>query len=598
MLLVVLSSLLLPACKDSSSSSLLSSSSVSTSTSPSSSSAYLASSPVISSSSFKSALTKKEVTTYVLTNDGIESQSDNLYFVDGQGDIPFLCLNETLSLLQRSLADSTLTAEGKIITIGRSENPSTITFNFAKRTVAYSDLDLYAANHGKVSVLNLVSDFGETKEGKPRYLESQTSKGFDYYRAGMGFTLELAKWNIPLYYEEDKGYIPVQTFTDLVLSERNIVLACNSQNLFMSGAVFSSEMLTEYYSVTPTKRSAEIARFSRDELALALDLQYGLKEEHAITDFASFFQQTGIDEKLLSTDPLVADQGVYQLCAQALGDFHSSFLAASPYVGADKLDAIKKAGLSSPNYQEFMLIRYAFQTARSAVISALSGGEKTAFAPYEEYGDTAFVTFDHFTGPGQDYYTQPATAESTDTFGIIEYAHSQIFKTGSKIKKVVLDLSCNGGGALNAGAYTAGWFLPYAILNAQDPLTGAQGSFTYASDVDMNGVYDEADRLSKLQLYCLISPASFSCANAVAAAFKDSDQVRLLGRRSSGGGAVVQNLSLADGTLFQTSGNRVLSSVHNGAFTSVDDGVDVDFSLDTYLDFYNRAALTTKIAAL
>jgi C-terminal processing protease CtpA/Prc len=140
--------------------------------------------------------------------------------------------------------------------------------------------------------------------------------------------------------------------------------------------------------------------------------------------------------------------------------------------------------------------------------------------------------------------------------------------------------------------------LPYGILNAKNPLTGAQGSFTYASDLNMNGAYDASDRLTgkNLNLYCLISPASFSCSNFVAAGFKDSDQVRLIGRHTSGGGCIVQHLSTADGTLFATSGNRQLASVRNGAFTSIDDGVEADVTLDSYADFFYRAALAKKLA--
>jgi hypothetical protein len=544
-------------------------------------------------------------TVYVETDTGVETQTENVYFLDGYGDVPFINLSGSLGLSQRALLDSTVKTSDKIVTIGRTENSATITFDFAGGAVTHSNLDLYAAGPGKDSVLDLAMDQGTTTEGKPKYLASQN---IEYLRSGNPVTFDLLARNIPYYFEDGAGYLPVQTFAGLVFSEHNIYLISNGQSLFIDGAWFSNdgEMGKQFYSVTPSGvRSQEMADFSYQELLLALDFQYGLKESHDITDFASYIPAVkGLKEKLTSTDALVADQGLYQLCSGALCDYHSYLQAASAYLGKDQLASAKDATLCSPNYSEYQLIRYAFFTARKKIVSALSGGTKTAFDSYEEYTNpdgqtaTAYVTFDEFAMPTQDYYTTPATKDATDTYGIIEYAQSQIFRTNSPVTKVVLDLSNNGGGSINAGLYTAGWFLPYGILNDRDSLSHEQGSFTYASDVNMDGAYDETDRLSSLQLYCLISPASFSCSNFVSSIFKDSDQVRLLGRHTSGGGGLVQHLSMADGTLFATSGNRVICSGHNGTFASIDEGIDVDFSLDSYLDFYNHTALTSKFASL
>jgi hypothetical protein len=552
------------------------------------------------SSSQASKLRKAAAKVYVETDGGVENQDVELYFVDGYGDVPFLQVSSTKPILERSLNDSAIAYADGVATIGRSENTGTIIIDFNKKTVTYPNLDLYAANHGKQSVLNLVSDQGKTDEGRSKYMQSMASVGDDTYRPGSSISLDIAAHNVPLYLEDGEGYIPVQTFADLVFSERNIVLAYNGKDLFMSGASFSDDMKTLYYSVDKGNRSEKMARFSRDELTLAMDLQYGLKNEHSINSFDSYFKETGLDDKLLSLDPVVADQGIYELCARYLGDFHSYLDLSSPLAGQDAIDSSKKAGLSSASYQEYQLIRYAFATARTNVVKALSGGAKTTFDSYEQIGDVAYVTFDNFTMPasGVDYYKTAADATAADTYGIIEYAHSQIFKSGSTVKRVVLDLSCNSGGSINAGAYVAGWFLPYSVLNAKNSATGAMGSFTYASDVNMDGVYDKNDRLTGLQLYCIVSPASFSCSNFVSSIFRDSDQVRLLGRKTGGGSCIVQHLSVADGTLFNTSGNRTLCSVQNGSYYSIDRGIDVDFGLDTYADYFNRTALTTKIDAL
>ena len=51
-----------------------------------------------------------------------------------------------------------------------------------------------------------------------------------------------------------------------------------------------------------------------------------------------------------------------------------------------------------------------------------------------------------------------------------------------------------------------------------------------------------------LNLYCLISPNSFSCANLVPWAFKEDGSVTLLGKVSGGGSCLVRPKTTAWGT--------------------------------------------------
>lgn len=550
------------------------------------------------SSAFVSLFTKKAATVYVETDAGVETDDTILYFTEADGNIPFLNLSNSLAILQRSLSDSSLTTNGHQVMIGRDENEGKITLDFDAKTVHYNDLDLYAANHGKLSVLNLVSDTKDAN-GNERYLQSQTSEHHDTIIHGKPVTIDLSHYNIPMYFEEGAGYIPVQTFADLLLSERNIMLGYNGVNLYMTGAsAFPTEMMTTYYDVPTGKRSEKMAKFSRDELALAMDFQYGLKDEHGIDNFDDYFKDTDLNDSLLSTDPVVADKAVCELAKRYLSDFHSSFNAASPYAGAAATETIKNdATLLGPAYSEYQLIRYSYEATRKAVFQSLSSGKKSLPDAYEVYGDTAYVTFNHFTMPTQDYYATAPTKDATDTYGIIEYAHSQLM-ADSSIKNVVLDLSCNSGGSINAAMYVAGWLLPYSIINVENSLTGERGSFTYRSDVDLDGQFTTADQLKGKKVYCLVSPASYSATNFLSSTLWDSDQVRLIGRHTSGGACIVQHLTCADGTIWQTSGNRCLCTNKNGSYYKIDQGVDVNFSLDSVSDFFNRPVLTAKIDSL
>jgi hypothetical protein len=588
-----LAALLLASCGNTPESSLSSSADSTSSTS----SAYSSSTPV--SSTPTSALRKKETTLYVDTNTGTETEAVNVYFLDSIGDIPFLSMDEVAAVLQRSSSDILVKKDGLIVTVYRSENSATVTLNFGTKTITYDNLDLFAAPHNKASVLNMITDFGTTESGASKYMQSLSAKGLDVNRTGKAVTVSLSQYNIPSYVENGICYLPAATISDLLLSEKNVYLRWNGVALFMSGSsTFASDMTKAFFSAPSGIRSAEMARFNRNELVMALDFQYGLKKEHNITDFDSFFKECGVDNEILSTDPIVSSRGVARLIYSYLSDYHSGFDSPSAYSGSASINAIKYGDTSiyGPTYQEYQLIRSAWTAGRKAACQ--KAYSKDTLDTYQVEGDTAYVTFDGFTNPSQDYYTTPATASASDTFGILQYAHAQISAAGDSIKNVVLDLSCNPGGAINAGMYTVGWFLPYAILSDTNALSGAEGSFTYQSDLDLDGKYTTADRLSGKRLYCLVSPASFSCSNFVSSLLKISDQVRFIGRATRGGACIVQNISLADGSFIQTSGNRKLCQVQNGAYNSLEQGVSVDYSIDKYDDLYDRSKLTAIIDAL
>ena len=103
------------------------SSSLSNVASSSSSSSYSSAQSVSSTSALKS----KEVTLYVDVENGTETQQEMLYFLNGYGDVPFVCLNNAKSLMDRIITDATVSANGQQITFGRTGNTGKIVFDFA-----------------------------------------------------------------------------------------------------------------------------------------------------------------------------------------------------------------------------------------------------------------------------------------------------------------------------------------------------------------------------------------------------------------------------------------------------------------------------------
>ena len=142
------------------------------------------------------------------------------------------------------------------------------------------------------------------------------------------------------------------------------------------------------------------------------------------------------------------------------------------------------------------------------------------------------------------------------------------------------------------------WLLGEAEISVEDTLTGAQSTLVYRADVNLDRRFDERDTLEGKQVYCLISPVSFSCGNLVPAACKSRHAVTLIGRTSGGGACVVYPMSIAWGTLFQISGPRRLSFRRNGSFYDIDEGIEPDIYIDHLETLYDREALTELIKSL
>ena len=142
------------------------------------------------------------------------------------------------------------------------------------------------------------------------------------------------------------------------------------------------------------------------------------------------------------------------------------------------------------------------------------------------------------------------------------------------------------------------WFLEEAPFSSINPITGAKRTALYRADVNLDRVFDENDALSGKNLYCIISPASFSCANLVPCVFKSSGRVTLLGDTTGGGSCVVLAMSSAWGTMFQISGPTQVSFVKNGSYYDTDRGVDPDVFLTKIENYCDREKLTEIINSL
>lgn len=524
------------------------------------------------------------------------------YFMDGVTDLPWIDMESACGIMA-GLANSwsgdaayalDYAVDGETVSLTR-ENNYTMVFDFAEDRITCIDYNMFLHNSSNSSALDVLSMAGFNEAGEAELFQRNEYSTFD--RLGNDVVFNLADYGIDMIFRDGTGYIPLQTLGDLILTpEFGLNTFYNGKAVFLANAeLFGNEQdgytpLGEYYySAEPCERSDTLTGFGYRELCLALDCLYGLKEIHEISTFDNLFWRLGYRGLLQNKDASEADSALAAFINFYLDDLHSGFGGRS-WMNAEK-EGPEFTGTMSAKYLQH---KTEYTDARSRAL-----GEEIPF--YTEIGNTAYITFDKFTvnAAGNDYYAGLKTGEMpNDTIGGIITAHRNIYRENSPVENVVIDLSCNGGGAVDAALFLMSWVLGEAPFCVKDTFTGALSTATYQADTNLDRVFDEKDTLKDKKVYCLISPLSFSCGNLVPAVFKYSQQVTLLGRTSGGGSCIVLSMSTAWGTMFQISSQLRMSFFKNGSFYDIDQGVDPDIYLSNIDSFYNREKLTEYISNL
>ncbi len=524
-----------------------------------------------------------------------------LYFVDGVDDLPYMELNDWGELMVFVNTDNgdedyglSIEHKGDVVTLER-ENGYTMDFDFANDTLHYTDYDAFVHSSNDSTIIDLVSEKGTDENGNAELIWRNQKASFDRY--GDEMTVDLGANNIRMIAQDDGYYVPLQTLNDFTLLDTQFAFVFNGQALFLAndgmfydyGEQAYTEIADLYYSAPTGERSDALAEYSYNELCLLLDTFYGLKDTHDIKSFRQLFWQIGFDEALSGNSAADADQALKELIDYYFDDLHSVFDEYSYLTG--NIAVSDSQGMANRKLNE----------NRSIYGDARDKAYPDGWLEYEEVGNTAYITFDHFRSDytGRSYYEAAlGSDELDDTVAQIIAAHRQITREGSPIENVVLDLSNNLGGAVDAAVVVLSWFLGDAPFSVKNMTTGAMSTAVYRADINLDHEYDEKDTVSDKNLFCLISPVSFSCGNLVPAALKSSQKVTLLGRTSGGGSCVVQPATTAYGTVFQFSAAQRMSFLKNGSFYDIDQGVEPDYYIANVDNYYNRAALTDFINGL
>ena len=524
-----------------------------------------------------------------------------IYYVDEVNDLPYVDVADVIDLLndltELSSPEDPLYItkyDPDTVTFSLEGSNSSLMFDFSEKWVIYTSFETFSNGDDKTLMDALYYSGFNKESGEPELFQRVPGKNLE--RKGSPLVISMDDYNIPMIHQDDLYLMPLHTAFDLIIGipSGGYITCFNGEGIFFGTAgMFGwaapgrlSELGELYYSVPTAERSEEFAEYGFNELCMELDHFYGLREIHGIDSFYELILGSGLTDSLLSPDANEADQALATLLNIYLDDGHSGYNNNSWMTGL------------SPE-ENPMMTESGFSTQRSEEIEMLyrkiEGKYEDAEKPYLEVGNTAYVHFRDFD-VGRDpasYYDGVSEDDiENDTIALIIYAHRQINRKDSPIENVVLDLSDNGGGQVDAAIFVMAWFLGETPFSVAGMATGAMSTAYYRADVNLDRVFDEKDTLEGKNLYCLISPVSFSCGNLVPWALKASNRVTLLGDTSGGGSCVVLSMSSAWGSTYQISGTKRISFVKNGSYYDVDRGVDPDVSLTKPASFYDREKLT------
>ena len=528
-----------------------------------------------------------------------------LYFIDGVDDLPYVSISSVLTILNAVNGSDLFNGaeltgdfdpEAGTVTIRLGTSESVLWFDFAEQKAAYSQYETYCRNRDDTMLDSLSASGYNAETGAPELFERVPASMFQ--REGDALIIDLKDYDIPMIHRDNLFLLPMHTAFDLIfcLPSGRFVVCFNGQAVFFgSHAMLSGEtdLGAMYYSAQVPDRSPQLAAYGVNELCMELDHFYGLKEAHGISRFRELIAYSGLAEQFLAASANEADKALALLLNCCLDDGHSAFRGNSWMTGTDPEDNPENAGggFCSTTW-----------TASAQKMSKAKKLYPDCKKPYFEVGNTAYIYLKEFSidsgNPGRYYDGITEEELATDTVALIVYAHSQICRENSPIENVVLDLSTNIGGDADAAIFTMSWFLGEAPFSSVSPLTGAQRTALYRADVNLDHEFDERDTVGEKNLYCLISPVSFSCGNLVPTVFKSSGRVTLIGDTTGGGSCIALPMSSAWGSLYQISGPERISFVKNGSFYDSDRGVDPDIYLAKAETYYNRERLTELINGL
>ncbi len=356
------------------------------------------------------------------------------------------------------------------------------------------------------------------------------------------------------------------------------------------------------------KRPEAIAKFNYDLLRFQFDNYYGLKEEKGFTDFDKYLSDKGLKNDLLSLDVDTYDQALAKLLMTNIDDGHTYYSCPSVFSGKFSWDGKKMATDNlGERYKSLMNKQKGYIKLRNKANKVDENADGSKLQGLFFQGKTAVIRFDAFNGQGEPLINdfgdpidkvEPLSAIENGNVPQAFEASFYRIKQHKEIENVVIDLTCNSGGSAKVLPYVTAFFSDDPTLLFRDTAMGVDKEFHYQVDLNHDHVYGgEGDTFKgQYKFYIMTSDFSFSCANFLPAIAKNSG-VKLIGKKSGGGGASVCVFTDACGSIYNTSSSQKCLLKVGDKYQTIDGGVDVDYPIESD-SWYDLAKLDTFVSGL
>lgn len=549
-------------------------------------------------------------------------------YVDENTKIPYISLYDTAELYY-----------GTGIDYYTENNLTTVIWNGAKMEISHD-----------TGIVNY-DDYGTFYTGKTIVADGYLVGFYNKrYVKGDAVSINLKDYHIPYKFVRGTLVLPISVATNLI--NPYLTAVYNGNSLYVNPSSYIKENGTDtvsknYWKSKKEYISKELAELNYNEMCLIMDYFYGLKKEHEINDFDTFFKNNDLKNKLSSTDVAVAGSAVYELTDNLIDDLHSGFNLTSPYIGKgnnisgtvksvstqkliddrnylisirDKKNSLNqyvypaaqynfyvKGNTAFLKFDSFQIhmnyknMRDSFSTAKIDTMTATEAGKYISFGSTSQSRLTDFCNacINNTTGTGYGWSFKSGYENDVYLLTIFaNYCIKKINATASsdanKIKNVVVDLSVNTGGAVDSCVFISGWLCGGGYMTSKTTIDNSVRTWQYFSDVNCDSKFETtvgcADNIADLNRIIITSPVSFSCGNLLPTIADQNSRITLMGKRSGGGCCFVKNSATDNGTAFQLSGISKSGTLQNGTFIPNENGIEVDVNvpLENFASFYDR----------
>ena len=342
-------------------------------------------------------------------------------------------------------------------------------------------------------------------------------------------------------------------------------------------------------------RSQEVAEFSYQELRFAMYELYGNTNNTQVKDFDIFIKDKAYKDDLLSLDASKYDLAMSKFLLQGIDDGHTTIETTSLF----ELPTLANANYYLSKYDG---VRHDTITS---LASQLREERKSAGLDLgvDIVSKTAFISFDKFKldrdtnnviklKAYQDYKdSDPKDYVESSTMEFFASAFNQIEKN-SNVKNVVIDLSCNTGGATATLAYLLSYLTDDPYITVGRLLNNSVVQYHYKTDLNQDGVYgsNKDTFKDKYKFYILTSGASFSCGNHFPTICKDSGIATIIGDKSAGGSCTISFISNMSGYIYYSSSENVSLMKQGDNYIHNDSGVTPDINVPRS-EWYNHTKM-------